>query len=545
MPVPTLVTIQRVTQAGATVDITQNVLFSTAQFDAQSGGGVGTFSFTMRDHYSESGDLVQAAAITTGDEIRLILDDVPYFGGYVMQKGLTHAFPVTATDSERNRYITVRGVSYNALFDRLITRNTADYLNAIPTRPGTMSAGALVTEFAQTYLDLPSGFNVTSFVDNVGDPQPGDDPFAWRGGGEQGVTWREQLKWVSLFNGAIFYIDAEKNLHYHAPESLFNSWGFSDRPNKQTVTSTTTFTGATYGFRELDTTEDITSIINDVFIWGGSKWAAADEAEESGVLFARRTNEGSVDTYGRWQGAETHFGELGIQSYVDARADAIVPPEGSDLPPGVDDVDGVVRNRSMPNWNVSLTWFGHDVPVYLGGTPAETKLHLIPGTISTIILYVHGNGNANPLIQTLPLRRVSISFPTLSGEADENPAYVRFKGDFGLSLDDPYQIWEAVLDQRAETSRIVSAGSSTVVGSPGGIWQGEPDESPNGTRQTFTFSSGGTPIVFAGSSSEVYVNGLRLRQGADYSENPSLGQITIFSPPSTGSTFWVIVRLAG
>jgi len=531
---------------GSGVDITDHVLFSNARFEAQSGAGIGTFTLTLKDTGRDLG-FMQNDTATTGDEIMLDLDGTRYFGGYVQQVGRTFAFPVVDTtdlDDVTSRYFVLRGSNYNILFDRLVAHRDADHFHALPAEDGDTQAGDLVTKLWTDYIDTPSGFNVSTFVDNVGRVHPYDAKWGFFNAGEQGITARQEMAWISYYNGAIYYFDANKRLHYHAPEKVFSPWGFSDRPNKRSVlTSHTTFSGATYGFRELDTTQDITGIVNDIFVWGGSPFVAStDPGDPSGVLFARRQNTVSQAQYGRWQKAEVQFGTLGTQNSVNARAEAIVPPNNSDFPPGVDN-DGVIKNASKPGWQVRLSWYAHDVPTMNNGV----KRHLVPGEIVTIVLYVHGNGLAKPLILTLPLRRVSISFPTLPSNTGGDPmTFARFEGDFGLSLDDPWQIWEAILDRTAQTKRIVAAaGSSTATGSPGAIWQGEPDESANGTRKTFTLSSGGDPIVYAAVSSEVYVNGLRLRQGADYAENPNAGTITLFVAPVTGSTFWVTVRLAG
>lgn len=524
------------------VDITGSVIADSARFSAQASGGVGTFSFTVRDRD-------QIHSFVTGQEVVLTLDNKRYFGGYLMQVESTFAFPVVDTSNVgavTAREFKLTGVNYNALFDRLVVRNTSDYLHFIPdSYPPSTQAGFLVKRLVNNWLDVPSGIT-TTYVDDVGNviPDEGED-FVWVRGGEQGVSWREEMEWVSLFNGAIYYIDAAKRLHYHAPESVFSRWGFSDRPNNLTVSSgATTFTGATFGFRELNVTEDLSNIINDIFVWGGSPFVASTDPGASGVLFARRTNEDSIDTYGRWQAAEVRFGELGIQAKVNALANAIVPPAGSDAPPGVGS-DGVIRNRSKPEFSVSLAWFAHDVPTL---SPAfTTKDHLTPGDIVTIILFVHGNGLTHPLILTLPLRSVSISFPSLVADPTGKQSFVRFDGEFGLSLSDPYNLWETILNRRRRIRQLAinSAGSTDTIGAPGGLWQGVPDETADGTRHIFTLSSASSPITYIADTSEVYVNGLLMRQGTDYSEDPNAGTIYIFIPPPTGSSVFVMVRLAG
>lgn len=541
MPVPSTIKIYYEDQ-----DITDKVLFHTARFDGQANGGVGTFSFQVKDS-------AMSSSFVTGKSISMSLDNVWYFGGYLMQVGGQFAFPVVDTTDlglVTARQYALSGVNYNVLFDRLVVRNPADYLTRLPIQPGNSLAGRMVKDLVANYLDVPY-LNVSQ-VDDVGlaGGQVNLDlggSWSWVKSGEQGVTWRDEMRWVSQFLGSIYYIDANANLHYHAPEKVFSRWGFSDRPNHRTVLSSQTkFTGATYGFREMETTEDITSMVNDIFVWGGSPFIASTAPlDPSGTVFARRTNDASVTRSGRWQARELKFGVLGLQAQVDSLADAIVPPDGSDAPPGVSLTDGVIRNQSVPNKTLKLVWYAHDVPTLETGA----KDHLIPGQVVNIALYVHGTDITHPLILTLPLRRVTVTFPTTPGVLDPygNPlTYARFEGEFGLSLDDPWNIWSAILDRQAETLRTVNAaGSTTTEGAPGGVWQGAPDELPDGSRKVFTLSSNGTPIAYTSGSSEVYLNGLRLRIGADYSEQPLLGTFTMFTAPPAGSVFVVYVRLVG
>ena len=549
MPLPSEIRIMHV-NAGSSfgTDITDHVLFSQCRFDALSGAGIGTFNLTIKD-VERTTTFFDNDEIKVGDEIHLFLNDTQYYGGYVQQVGRTHAFPAVDTrvlGDVTARQFTLRGSNYNVLFDRLVAHDPDNHYHKLDDLPGDAIAGHLVTKLWQDYTDLDtSEFNVSAHVNNVGQAQPFEDArWAWFNDGEQGIPAREEMKWISLYNGAIYYFDAEKNLHYHAPEKVFAPWGFSDRPNKRSVTvsqSSGPFTGATYGFRELDTTQDLTQIVNDIFVWGGSAAAAYVEGSD-GFYFARRQNTVSQNQYGRWQLGEPQFGVLGTQNKVNAYAEMIVPPNNSDFPVGVD-TDGVILNRSKPSWNVKLVWFAHDVPTMNNGV----KRHLVPGEIVTIILFVHGQGASKPLILTLPLRSVSISFPTIpSNTGGDMMTFARFEGEFGLSLNDPYQLWRSIGEPATFQRRApMGAGTPTTGGTPGAPWSGIPDELANGTRKTFTLSSDGEPIVYAALTSEVFVNGLKLRQGSDYQEAPAAGQITIFVAPPTGSTFGITVRLAG
>lgn len=536
MPVPSNVKIECAGQ-----DITNRVLYSSARFEGQANAGVGTFSLSIKD-------VDRTSEFTTGDEVVLTLDGKRYYAGYLMQHGGTFAFPAVDTSvvtEVTTRQHNLTGVNYNVLFDRLVSYNHTDPKKVLTTASTSTLVGTLVKDLAGNHVDLPSGFNTTSRVEDIGPVEPlNTGNWDWA---TPGATFREQMETVNKNYGAIYYFDASKRLHLHAPESVYSRWGFSDRPNRRTVLTThTSFSdsGATYGFREMETSQNITDMVNDALVWGGSYLEASTTPDPSGIVFARSTDPDSITKHGRWQLAENLIGDMqagATQGQVDARAEAIVHG-GKRFLVGADPT-GIIRERTHPNWTVRLAWFAHDVPTMENGV----KDHLTPGEIVTIILYVHGQGLTKPLIQTLPLRRVTISFPTLpSNTGGAMKTYVRFDGEFGLSLNDPFSLWEAILRSRRKVRQTVAgAGGPDQIGGPGGLWQGAPAEAPDGSRKTFTLTSDSNPIVYVAGSSQVYLNGLLLRKGADYSEGPNQGTVTMFTAPSTGSAFWVSVRLAG
>lgn len=518
------------------VDITNYVLFNTARFDAQANGGIGTFEFGIKD-------TEQTRSFITGKKVELRVDGQLLYGGWCMQIARNFAFPAvdtTTPSTVTTRQFTVRGVNYNAVFERLVLRNPSAYTDLLPTLPGGTTAGAAVRYMCQNYLDLPAGFTFLS-VDEVGiASDTASTLFAYKNA-QQGLTFGENLEWISLKSAAVYYVDAAMDLHFHAPEAVFSAWGFSDRPNYAPASATP---GASlYGFRELDATEDITDMANDALVWGGSEYAGENPLDPVGeIVFARRTNAASISTHGRWQVAEDFRGQtgpqsegLGIQEGVDARAEAIVGMQDAPyIPPGARS-DGVILNRSMPNQALSLAWYGHDIPA--GGQ------HLVAGNIVPIVLYVHGT-NGTPLVLTLPLRQVSISFPTLSS-TEPGKAFVRFDGSFGLSLSDPQSLWRAILKLRRSVTttvaQIIGADATTAI--PGANWSGAVSPVPNGSVRVFSALVSGAPVRYATGTSEVYLNGYRLRPGSDYAELPSSGQINMFTPPKSGSDLWMVVRL--
>lgn len=547
MPVPSTV---RIWYDGT--NITSSVLWRSAQFSMSANAGPGSFSMTIRDKE-------RTRSYVTGKTVELEVDGHKLFGGFVTQIGQSFAFPVVDTtdlSTVTARQITLRGVSYNILFDRLVAHDDNNPTEGFAFHPPNVLAGDMVKFLVNNYIDLPPGFDL-QYVDNdmgiAGDP---DLEFNWVEGGKQGVAWRQQMEWVSLRNAAVFYIDANKHIHYHAPESKSAEWGFSDRPNYRPVTgsSSASFNGATYGFREMEAGEDISSMANDVFVWGGiGSWA-----NPGVIVYARYPDAPYTDKeqeiadsqaqHGRWQYAEHHFNEskggLGLQVGVDARAQAIAAgPPGTAL--------GETRGRGVPNQTLSLAWYAHDTPL---GTSIGSKVHLDPGDIVTSLLYVHGN-DGRPLVLTLPLRELNISIAEasdyrISGSDPEKYAYVRFDGNFGISIDDPYGLWAAIRASRQQAVNNILdtpglAGPDSMGSAPGDLWQGPLDPNPDGTQSNFFVTVAGSPARYMNASSEVYLNGLRQRPGADYYETPTEGKITFYFAPRVGDALWAAVRLAG
>lgn len=528
-------------------DITGDVIWNSASFEMQSNAAPGTFQLTIRDRE-------RTRSYITGKTIEVLIDGELIFGGFLTQISRTFAFPVVDTSVLSDvtaRQIVLRGVSYNQLFDRLVAYDSSDYTKRLAIYSTPQIAGDMVMKLFNDYLDIPSGFTADSVdpVGTVGDSRG----FGWFNGGQQGVVWRSQMEWLTQTNAAVFYIGADKDLHFHAPESLSTPWGFSDRPNHNSFTGNeTVFTGATYGFREMEASEDINDLANDIFVWGGTGTFANPAGE---IVFARYPDAPYGDQeqevvaeraiHGRWQWAEQHFNEaeggMGTQAGVDARAKAIaVGPTGSSITG--------VRGRGVPNKSLTLTWFAHDVP---RGTSDTSIQHLQVGDVVTTALWVHGT-NGKPLILTLPLRRIRISFASPSPQVDGSTkfAFVQFDGDLGISVDDPYGLWSALrrIRRRFDAVTLVSGGiatpDSTAV-TPGVLWQGELSPTPDGTTKTFYIDVNSIHQPYWSDTTEIYLNGLRQAPGHDYYEDASSGSISFIFAPNTGDTLWGICRLTG
>jgi hypothetical protein len=498
------VTIVVTPPGGSPLDITNDVLFRTATFEQQMNAVPGTFSIVVRDPD-------QVYDFDTGWEIALTIDGLTMFGGYVTVVGLTHMAPAADTtpivDYELRTW-SLRGVDYNVIFDRRVWRNTADYLHYIDVT-AFETDGEILTELIDSYADM-SDFTTTG-IENVATIDGGDIV-------EQGQKIRKEFESLSMFGGTVWYIDGEKNIVYKPYDDVEKRWGFSDDPNLTPITvSPAEYQGATYKFREVEGSEDGSFIVNDALIWGGSEFAGA-----GGTVFAREENATSQTTFGRWQVAETHFGERFYRSQagVDARANVIV-----NGPPGAD-ATGLLKGLRFPQWQFTFKWFSDDVPE-LSGSPD----HIVPGDIVTIVLETFG------VTQLLPLRTLRTTFPDAILEGDPDDRKVQFSGTFGLQLSDPFTLWRYLMQAqnrvRLQTPVIVTESSTTT--QYGASFSGSPDPTPDGVETVFTI-----PFGYIAGTLDVWVSGLSQTPGVDFTETDNeAGEFTMSEAPIAEDVLWV------
>ena len=284
--------------------------------------------------------------------------------------------------------------------------------------------------------------------------------------------------------------------------------------------SPASYQGATYGFSKVEATEDGTYLANDVLVWGGSEWAGS-----GGTVFHRSQNATSISDHGRWQHAETHFGETLYKSTagVTAVADAII-----DGPPGTD-ATGQQKGLKYPQWSFTFTWYSDQVPD-LSGVPD----HIRPGDLVTVNLSVFG------VTKLLPVRTLRISFPdAFEGDPATDDRLVQFEATFGLQLSDSFTLWRYVLKNQARvantvyTQAIVSDSSTTT--SFGAAYSGVPTPTPNGVHTVFTIPFGYIPGTLS-----VYLNGLVQRPGTDFTESDNeAGEFTMTSAPLSTDNLYV------
>jgi len=525
-------------------DITESVIFSDASFEMQMNAAPGTCSFRVKDP-------AQSLQFVTGREIRLLIDDVPMWGGYLRRINMTYPFGADNTsdpENYRNRIWHLEGADYNILLDNIIIRNPNNYIGHVPNETGyggESMDGTILWRMLYSFTDFPSGFDITSDratatnIDNITTVLPATSTknFFYK---SQGTKIRDQFEELAKMAGAVFYIGAEKSVHWHAYENVQKRWGFSDDPNRVALTvSPDSYQSSSWPFHEVTGEEDGTLITNDAIIWGGSPLGSdgdiivaryQDETEDwnetatSSIQSGAVVSGSSIYIHNRWQIGEIHSTEsgYGVLNGVKARANTIL--NGSPGAAG----NGLLKGLRYPQWTFSFSWWAHHVPTLLG-----TPNHIRAGDIIRIDLDAFGVG------QFVPCRTIRISFPNL--DADGN-AYVLFAGDFSLSYTDPIALWTGVMKAATTApttvAQVTSVNNDSTVVVYGSFGTFTPAESPNGSRVLFTI-----PFGYIAGSLDAYLNGLIQRRGVDFTEtSPTDGTLTFSSPPFSDDVIQIQCR---
>jgi hypothetical protein len=495
------------------VEITTSVLYASASFESQLGAQPGAFEFIVKDPD-------QVLSFTVGKRVRLVIDGTKMYGGFVMQVGKRFAFPVVDTVTNGPEEVTgrewiVRGVDYNILFDKRFLFNLANPRLAIPASTLTTDTGILAL-ITGSYLDLSSDdIDVTTHVVGVGDPAP-DGKYGFKGVGQ---PWRDEMVALTAKTGAIWYLapgtgSAEIDLYLRGREVFDPGWGFSDTPNNVT----------TFGFRELDSVEDASNLVNDGLVWGGNQYGVSGTTGQ--LVFGRSIDQDSIDDLFRSQRAEPQFGDEAYltDAHCEIRAKVIVwgNAEGTNNPGGAGEGQtDPARGLRNPQRYLRLSWFGDTVPTVL-----------TPGSVVSVYLSTFDE------TLTLPVRNIRIRF--------ESPEIIRYEGYLGVQTDDPFTLWQhmAAVQSAGGTAGSfldpVSDGSSTALVGGTQVCMAT-IQSANGTRTKFTITD-----PYQTGTTRVWVNGLRWRPGIEYVESiPEFAEIEFIDAPLAGDNIWVCYTSSG
>ena len=519
-----------ITYDGAT-NITPYCLFSECSFESQMAAVPGQFSILVKD-------VGQTLDFTTGKEITLDIDGVRMYGGYVKQVTKRYAFPADNTlpgaATVRSRQWVLTGLDYNVLLDALILRYPSDYTHHVPNVTGDPWDGEVIRNWFDNYFDLPSGFNFSSATYIKNHHQFTKlHRYKWM---TQGSTMRDVLDDLAQ-RGSVYYIGPDKQFNFVGVQEILAPWGFSDNPNNDPIGVGV----PTRGFRDGEFTENASSVINDVIVWGGSEWTPGGD-----IVYSRRQNSTSISEHRRWQAGENRVGEDNYKSQAEVTARAKVVVDG--------DKSGVYKGGSQglvqPEQQFRCIWFSVNVPTS-GGNP----VHLRPPMVVPIELWVFSqDGGTTPFLagaernpdnldeRGLPLRQVRVTFPSLDPDGN---AYAQFEGTFGVLMSDPYWLWAFLRKGPKKTNTLVTAANNSSDDPANGAqYQDQPSPAPNGVIQVFTI-----PWPYIANTSQVFLyesgsSGGTLQGPTQVSESdPAAGEFTFTNAPAADATIWVTATL--
>jgi hypothetical protein len=522
--VPEDITITYFDPSGSTTDITGSVTYIDAYFELQAAAVPGSFHLTVKDPN-------HTMSFVSGGRIEMSLGTVKMFGGFLTQ--VTRDFFFSALDTSepvKGRRWSLDGVDYNYILDKRVLRRPADYTHKIPDVALANANDAHIISLFSSYFDLGfsggGSLDVTTKVEHVNDFSV---KYVWPMQGETMRAVLDSLVIETTIHGelaCIYWVDADADLNWLALQTTAAPWGFSDIPN-----------GTTFiGWRDGTVTDDGSSVINEVFVWGGSPIGT-----NGSIVLAHKSNSTSITDNGRWQLAENHPGEdrFKTQAQVDARANALISGSTSGTSP-VTGAQGLVN----PDRQFVLTWFSHDVPKSLG-----VRQQLIPGMVTTFNLWSFSEDDGvTPYVIAVPLRQVKITFPTLPGDnPDSDPlTFVQFEGTFGLQMSDPVWWWQFLRKMRPmpQPAPVVGTDNDSSTFPYGSYFADETQEAANGSRTLFSILPpyiSGTLQVYTGSGGSLTL----LTKDVAWSEtNPDVGSFTLVSAPAIGITVYCQARTA-
>ena len=510
--IPEDVMIQYTSPDGGTVlDITTSVLYADAYFESQSAAVPGSFQITVKDPD-------QSLEFTSGGVIEMWIGGKKQFGGFVTVPIRDFFFPADDTSKPiRSRRWILTGIDFNLLLDKRVLRKTSGNTTAVPDETLVHSYDKFIIDKFGSYFDLGfSGGNTLGVYSRVRHVNDFSKKWVWP---TLGSTMRQVLDALVIEttvnddnDACVYWVDADAEINWLALHDTASPWGFSDIPD-----------GVDFiGWRDGSVSSDGSSVINEVYVWGGSPIGS-----NGTVVVGHHSNAASISAHGLWQMAETHPGEslYKSQASVDARAKALVLGTTSGTSP-VTGAQGLVN----PDEQYSLTWFAHDVPRDGDGN----RQHLVPGMVSTLLLWSFSqDGGVTPFSINVPLRQMRITFPTLPPDSPgEEKAYVQFEGTFGLLMSDPVWWWEFLrgMRPRVQQQPIITTNGSSDTFPYGSYFTGAPVETPDGTRTAFTL-----PCTYQPGTLAVMLNGLLQTSGWSES-SPSTGGFTFTAPPVATDT---------
>jgi len=167
MTIPEDVTINYISPAGVTTDITRSVLYEDAYFEGQAAAVPGSFHLTVKDP-------TRTLSFVSGGRIEMSLASQPIFGGILSVPTMDFFFSALDTSEPvTGRRWSLDGVDYNMILDKRRLRNLVDlthFIPAVTSASGNNNDKDIIGLFSTYFdLDFSGGGTIGVTVDQVND----------------------------------------------------------------------------------------------------------------------------------------------------------------------------------------------------------------------------------------------------------------------------------------------------------------------------------------------------------------------------------------
>lgn len=286
------------------VDVTGDVEWRGAEFNAQAKTGPGTFVLPMRG----------AQPYVGGEEVVLEIDGKRAFAGYVTNVDQTYDFLDIALPKT-----ILSGVDFNILFDWLVVWNKPStdawyaahashggpYTNFLAFAQGTMDR-TIIEKVCSTYMMMPADVDYSTGVDAIATPAP-QVPWAMP---EAGSPFRAVMQSISQLTDAVWFFDPYKRLQYHSR--------YIANPNLPPITDT----GGGISCRNATLSSDISQMVTDDWLWGTLASLSGGK-----IMYTHHYSHVQAE-YGFWQWGEWRA-EINHANWLSYRAGSIITKYGN------------------------------------------------------------------------------------------------------------------------------------------------------------------------------------------------------------------------
>lgn len=308
------------------VDITDDVIISSATFTSQANGQAGTAAFRIKD-------VPHAYTITNGKRLTLDIGGLRHWTGYVAQVQRVYAFEAASNKPYHARLFQIQAVDINILFTKRIVFKQSDptVIEGPQYPPGTPDTVALA-ELMENWLDLSGDdLDTSTFIENVADINADQAARGWSGS----YQWGQAMTSLASLPGAVWYIDPDRNVVWTDVDVPNAPHGLSDRP-----------TGDEIGYREMELLKDGTRLVND-FLAVGFGYGSSEP------VYSREISTASINKHGLWQASQLVFGVF-RQPTIDRIAESVVFGSPSNHRGSKDDRISVQLTIFEPGFRVAM-----------------------------------------------------------------------------------------------------------------------------------------------------------------------------------------------